>query len=101
MPSQVDQTLSQSGRGWREYSTQLDLLYQSKQFLEALQEHLHASGAMYQNYTDRLDQEQMMMDPLRRITDNMESARQAISRLIEQNGTQDVPTAKTEIGSIE
>ncbi len=56
---------------------------------------------MYQNYTDRLDQEQMMMDPLRRITDNMESARQAISRLIEQNGTQDVPTAKTEIGSIE
>jgi hypothetical protein len=104
VPTQVHQSLSRTGGnggGWREYSTQLDLLYQTKQFLEALQERLHASGAMYQNYTDRLDQEQMMMDPLRRITENMESTRQAISRLIEQIGTQDIPTVMTEIANIE
>lgn len=99
--SQVHQTLSQSGGGWREYSTQLDLLYHTKQFLEALQERLHAAGGMYQNYTDRLDQEQMMMDPLRRITENMEATRQNIARLIEQIGTQDIPTVMVEIANIE
>jgi len=52
-------------------------------------------------YTDRLDQEQMMLAPLRRITENMEATRQDIGRLIEQIGTQDIPTVMIEIANIE
>jgi hypothetical protein len=100
VPTNVHNVLSQQGGDTRRYSTHMQLLQETKQFLEAFQERLHSAGGAYQRFTDRLNNEGLMIDHLEPLVDNMEQTRQSINRLIEQIGTQDIPTVMREMDRI-